>query len=199
MLAALAANEGASIAQLARIAGASESRVSTHLTKMAERGLTVSPMCVPGRSWALTGNGREIVMAAHPLIDDTDRQVLAALAVTSMGSVKLARRTGVCLLTAKRRARLLAARGLLFADPRRFLSITDAGLKALGPDAPKPTPWVNVAAISAATAKDVTERIYVNNISAAQRSNCGKLARAAAKRNKSVPFNGGGYFERMAG
>jgi hypothetical protein len=56
-------------------------------------------------------------------------------------------------LTAKRRLGLLTGRGLVFADPRRFFSITDAGREALG-DATLPPRWVRVEAISAASAKD---------------------------------------------
>jgi hypothetical protein len=199
LLAALAAHGGASIAQLARITSTSESRVSTHLGKLAVQGLAQSPMCVPGRSWALTAADRGIAAAAVPVVvDELDRDILGALAMTAMGCMKLARRVQVCPLTIRRRLGLLIGRGLVFADPRRFYSLTPAGRGALG-DASLPPRWVRVEAISAAAAKDVVEPTYVNNISAAQRTNCGKLARAAAKRNKSTPFNGGGYFERMAG
>ena len=62
LLAALAAHEGASIAQLARITSTGESRVSTHLGKLAVQGLTVSPMCIPGRAWLLTDQGRAAAM-----------------------------------------------------------------------------------------------------------------------------------------
>ena len=112
------------------------------------------------------------------------------------GMCVLSRRLGTCLLTAKRRANALAERGLLIADVRRFFSITPEGIEALGPDAAKPTPWVRVEAVAASTAKDVRDRVYIPEATAAQRSNSGKLARAAAKRNRSTPFNGGGYFER---
>jgi Mn-dependent DtxR family transcriptional regulator len=147
LLAAMAEHQGASLMQLAKLVGVSEGRVSVKLNRLASRGLAQSPTCVPGRSWALTGQGREIAAAGRPLIDDLDRQVLAVLRSASMGPVRLARRLGVCLLTAKRRVRLLAARGLVIADARRFFSITEAGLAALGPDAQPPPRWVNVAAI----------------------------------------------------
>jgi hypothetical protein len=71
-------------------------------------------------------------------------------------------------LTAKRRTRLLAERGLVIADPRKFFAVTPAGIEALGPDAQPPPRWVNVAAISAASAKDVRERLYVSDITAAR-------------------------------
>jgi hypothetical protein len=89
LLAAMAGHQGVSLTQLARFAGIGEARTSTRLTKLAERDLTVSPMCVPGRSWALTGAGREIAEQARPLIDGLDRRILAALASVSMGAAKL--------------------------------------------------------------------------------------------------------------
>jgi hypothetical protein len=92
----MAGHQGVSLTQLARFAGIGEARTSTRLTKLAERGLTVSPMCVPGRSWHLTGAGREIAMTERPLIDELDRQVLAVLAVASMGAAKPFTRRGGC-------------------------------------------------------------------------------------------------------
>jgi hypothetical protein len=117
----------------------------------------------------------------------------------SMGPVRLSRRLGVCLLTAKRRGRLLAEKGLLIADARKFYSITPAGIEALGPDAQPPPRWVNVAAISAAAAKDVCERTYLDDRAQAERSRPGKMARAAAKLNRSLPFNRFPERERLAG
>jgi hypothetical protein len=122
------------------------------------------------------------------LLDDTDRLILSTLAKAAMAPARLGRRIGTCEMTAKRRARLLAARGLLFAEDRRFYSLTDAGREALGPDAPKPTPWVRVEAISAASSKDVQERRYVDDATSAERSRRGKMARASAKANGSIPF-----------
>ena len=197
LLAALAANEGAGVGQLARITGSSESCISTKLSKPAERDLVVSPQCVPGRAWALTDQGREIVMAGKPLLDDLDHNILRALALTAMGVTKLSRRVEVCALTARRRVNILIGNGLVFADPRRFYMLTPAGREALG-EAPVVSRWVDPERIKASVAKDVTERLYVPEQTAEQRSYAGKMARAAAKRNKSQPFNGGGYFERMA-
>jgi hypothetical protein len=130
--------------------------------------LTESPRCCPGRSWALTDQGREIATAGRPLIDDIDRQVLAVLRSASMGPVRLSRRLEVCLQTAKRRVRLLAERGLVIADERRFYSLAPAGREALGAEAQRP-PWVRVEAISAATARDVVNRAWAGDISAANR------------------------------
>jgi hypothetical protein len=115
-----------------------------------------------------------------------------------MGAVKLARRLQVCLLTAKRRLGLLTERGLVFADARRFYTLTDAGREALGPGAQPPPRWVNVAAISAATAPDVRERTYVDDRAQAERSRPGKMARAAARLNRSLPFNRFPERERLA-
>jgi hypothetical protein len=193
---ATAAQPGASLSALSAATGQAQSAVCARLSRLAKRDLACGPQCCPGRSWHLTGSGREVAEAGCQLIDDLDRRVLAALVVTPMGVTKLSRRAGVALLTARRRLGLLAGRGLVFADPRRFYLLTDAGRSALGDEAPRR--WVNVAAISASAAKDVRERIYVNNNSAAQRSNCGKLARAAAKRN-GTQFNPFPEFDRMTG
>jgi hypothetical protein len=95
------------------------------------------------------------------VLDDRDRQVLAALAVTAMGAMKLARRVEVCPMTIRRRVRSLIGHGLVFADPRKFFSITNEGRKALG-DAVPPR-WVRPEAVSAATAKDVSRREHPND------------------------------------
>ena len=199
LLAALAAHGGASIAQLSRITSTSESRISTKLGKLAVQGLATSPQCVPGRSWMLTDQGRAVAMEARPLLDDTDRQVLAVLRSSPMGHVRLSRRIGCCLLTARRRANLLAERGLLVADVRRFYAITEAGIAALGPKSQPPSRWVNVAAISAAAARDVRDRPRIDDRTQEERSRPGKMARAAARLNKSSNFNGYVFVERMAG
>jgi hypothetical protein len=61
-------------------------------------------------------------------------------------------------MTIKRRARLLAARGLVHPDPRRFFSLTDAGRQALGADMPPRQPWLRRDAVAASLAKDVVAR-----------------------------------------
>ena len=154
-------------------------------------------MC-PGRAWTLTDQGRAVAMEARPLIDELDRQVLAVLRSSPMGHVRLSRRIGVCLQTAKRRANLLAERGLLVADVRRFFSITPEGIEALGPKSQPPPRWVRVEAISAAAAKDVADRPRVDDRTQAERSRPGQMARAAARLNKSSNFNGHVFTERMA-
>ena len=89
LLAAMAEHEGAGLMQLAKLVGIGEGRISTKLGRLASRGLAESPQCVPGRSWALTEAGREIVQGEKPLIDDLDRDILRALARTPMGPVRL--------------------------------------------------------------------------------------------------------------
>jgi hypothetical protein len=84
----------------------------------------------------------------------------------------------------------------VFADPRKFFSITDAGLAALGPEAPqKPAPWVKVEAVSAARARDVAERQgrhSVDDRTSWARSQQGSRARlkalATTLANKTEPF-----------
>lgn len=163
LLEAMAEHEGAGLAELAKLVGIAEGRISTKLGRLAERGLAQSPMCVPGRSWMLTGQGREIAMTAKPLLDDLDRQVLAVLRSAPMGPVRLARRLEVCLLTAKRRARWMAERGLVISDVRGFYTLTPAGRAALGPDAQPPPCWLDPQRISAAAARDVVSRTYVDD------------------------------------
>jgi hypothetical protein len=46
----------------------------------------------------------------------------------------------------------------VFADDRKFFSITNAGREALGADAPPREPWVKVEAVAASLARDVVAR-----------------------------------------
>ena len=127
--------------------------------------------------------------------------------MASLGTMKLARRVAVCPLTIRRRTRLLAERGLAFADPRKFFLVTDAGRAALGEAQPSkpPEPWVRKVLISAARARDVLER-STDDRSALMKSQHGSLARlkavATARANKTAPFNQPrelGSLDRMAG
>ena len=147
--------------QLSRLVGSSAPCVCTRLGKLADAGFCVGPKCDARARWDLTDQGRELAAAANPvLLDDLDRQVLAVLAQVAMGPVRLARRVGTCPMTAKRRAHLLAKRGLVHLDPRKFYSISVAGRQAIGTtNAPRPAPWLNPAAISAASARDVLRRM----------------------------------------
>jgi hypothetical protein len=106
----------------------------------------------------------------------------------------LSRRIECCPMTIKRRARALGQKGLIYADPRRFFSISPAGLAALGPDAPQRQPWVRVEMISAANARDVVERhCGLDDRSAAERRRHAGEARLrileTARRNGSAEFN----------
>jgi Mn-dependent DtxR family transcriptional regulator len=194
LLQALAERVSPTLAELSEAIGLSEGRVSVRLNKLAARDLVTSPMCVPGRSWCLSPAGRELALSANPVVlDDRDRQVLAALALTSMGTVKLARRVEVCPMTIRRRVRLLVEHGLVFADARRFFAITDEGRRALGPEAPqRPEPWLDTTRISAANAKDVRERGQDDRTTAQRsaHSSMGAAKGAATVRlRKQKPFN----------
>jgi hypothetical protein len=195
LISAMAEHQGAGVAQLATIIGSSESCVSTRLSKLQRQGLTCGPQCCPGKAWALSQAGREAA-AGRPLLDDLDRDILRIVAQTPSGIVTIARRAGVCPLTARRRLGLLTGKGLVFADPRKFFSITPAGVAA--GDAPQRQPWVNPERIKASTAKDVVGRTYLDDRAQAERSRPGQMARAAAKRNRSNAFNPW-FEERLAG
>jgi hypothetical protein len=181
----------ASIAKLSALTGSPESCVSARLGRIAERGLAASPMCVPGRSWCLTGAGKALAMNGQLLIDDTGRDILTIMARAPVRQLELARRLGGCNLTAKRRLGMLVGQGLIDVNASRF-RITDQGRSLLGDQCPKP--WVTPAAISAAAASDVQRRIqYPNEMSAAERTRISSLsaskARATAKRNGNAAFN----------
>jgi DNA-binding IclR family transcriptional regulator len=195
LLRTLAEHPGAlTVPQLSQSLGQSAPCCCTRLAKLERRGLVCGPHCNARRRWNLTTQGEALAASANPVVlDDRDRQVLAALALTSMGTVKLARRVEVCPMTIRRRVRLLVERGLVFADPRKFFSITDAGLAALGDAAPqRPEPWVKVEAVSAARAKDVAERQgqSVDDRTSWARSQQGSRARlkALSTANGQQPF-----------
>jgi hypothetical protein len=112
-----------------------------------------------------------------------------------MRLLALARRIEVCALTARRRLDRLTEQGLTEIGDNRF-RISAKGRGALGDDAPKP--WVNIAAISAAKARDV-ERSASDNRTSWQRSLLASKSRAKAKANRAIPFNTFDSFSRMAG
>ena len=199
LLSAMAEQPGAGLMQLARITGTGEGRVCAKLGRLAKRGLAESPRCCPGRSWAPTDQGRAVVLAGRLLIDDIDRAILSLIAKGPLRQLELSRRAQVCSFTAKRRFGLLVERGLATVDIARRYSATDAGREALGPEAQPQPRWVNVAAISAAAAKDVRERAYVDDRTQIERSRPGRMAKAAARANKSLPFNRFPERERLAG
>jgi DNA-binding Lrp family transcriptional regulator len=207
LLQAMAANPDAPIAQLSALTGSSEPCVCTRLQRLSEQGLCHGPMCVPGRAWALSQAGRALAAAALPVLDNRDRDLLAALALTGMGTLKLARRVGTCPLTVKRRLYSLIERGLAFADPRRFYGITDQGRRALGTtNPPRPAPWLGPEQISAASAKDVRQRLTHPNDdrSAEFRSKVASMGAQAGVASARLRRTGIGQsatreFDRMAG
>jgi Mn-dependent DtxR family transcriptional regulator len=158
LLRTLAEHQGAlTVPQLSQSLGQSPPCCCVRLAKLERSGLVCGPHCNARRRWNLTEEGRELAEAAnHVVLDQRDHDILAALALTSMGNVKLARRVEVCPMTIRRRVRLLVGRGLVFADPRKFFSITSKGRDLLGPDAPKL--WVDLDRVRASTANDVRTR-----------------------------------------
>ena len=204
----LAEHPGSTLPQLSRLVGSSAPCVCTRLGKLSDMGLTCGPKCDARARWDLTERGRELAAAANPVvIDDLDRQVLAVLAQVAMGPVRLARRVGTCPMTAKRRAHLLAKRGLVHLDPRKFYAISDAGRQAIGTtNPPRPAPWLNPAAISAASAKDVRQRLTHPNDdrSAEFRSRVASMGAQAGVASARLRRTGIGQsatreFDRMAG
>jgi hypothetical protein len=99
-------NPNLTLPQLSRLTGSSESCVCTRLGKLAENGFACSPKCNARVRWELSQAGREI--AAVPLLDDRDRDILLAIArrfaggAEPAGIVAIAREVGVCNLTVRR-------------------------------------------------------------------------------------------------
>jgi DNA-binding transcriptional ArsR family regulator len=175
LLQAMARSPGATVPTLSRLAGVGATCACVRLSALADRGLCVGPKCDARARWDLTPAGRALAAATHPVVlDDRDRQVLSALAVVGMGITKLSRRSQLSPQTIRRRLRLLVERGLVFADPRKFFSITHAGLAAL-PDAPKR--WVNSGVISAVSARDVVTRSPTDDRNQTQLAANARLAR----------------------
>jgi hypothetical protein len=165
----------ASIAKLSALTGSPESCVSARLGRFAAAGLAASPMCVPGRSWCLAGAGKALAMNGQPLIDDLDRELLVAVALSPLSLMALKRRIEVCRLTVRRRVDALISRGLVSRTEGRY-EITDQGRAALGPDAPRP--WVRPEAVAASLAKDVTARGGSDLLTTAERGRMCGLAMA---------------------
>jgi hypothetical protein len=172
----------ASIAKLSALTGSPESCVSARLGRFADAGLAASPMCVPGRSWCLTGAGKALAMNGQPLIDDLDRELLVAVALSPLSLMALKRRIEVCRLTVRRRVDRLIERGLIETQDGRY-AITDQGRAALGDQCPKP--WVKPEAVAASLAKDVTARGGSDLMTLAERGRAGGLA--AARGGRAMP------------
>ena len=208
LLNALATHPDATVPQLSRLIGASESCTCVRLAKLETQGLTCSPKCQAHIRWRLSQAGSEFAATGRPVIDGVDRDILAALALVPMGTMKLSRRVGACAMTIKRRINLMVARGLVFADPRKFFSITDEGRAALGPNnPPRPAPWLRPEQVSAAVAKDVLQRHgqEPDDRSAAFRAKVASLgAQASAvtarlRKRGRQPFSALSEFDRLAG
>jgi DNA-binding Lrp family transcriptional regulator len=183
LIEALAGHPEASVARLGELAGLTESGASARLGKLAAKGLAASPMCIPGRAWALTEEGRRHA-GDHVVLDQRDHDILAALALTAMGAMKLARRVEVCPMTIRRRVRSLVENGLVFADPRRFYAVTDAGRQALG--GAVPPRWVDLDRLRASLAKDVQARSPTNDRTAAQLAAHARMARGRPRGGKQA-------------
>jgi DNA-binding Lrp family transcriptional regulator len=188
LLNAMAEREGASVAELSRAVGLSEGRISTRLTKLAARGLCEGPMCVPGRAWCLSQQGRAIALSDAPVVlDDTDRDILRIAARSPMRLTRIAVEVGVCNLTARRRIDALIARGLVDADGAKF-KIAAKGYQLLGDAVPKP--WLKVESISAAKARDVAERSSPDGLTKSQAARLGGLARSRQMHGRSYALTG---------
>ena len=156
----LAGHPGSTLPQLSRLTGSSASCCCTRLGKLADAGFCTGQKCDARARWDLTDRGRALAATTQPVIlDDLDRRILAVLALASMGVGRLSRRVGICPMTIKRRTRLLAERGLIHLDLRRFFSITNEGRRAIGTtNAPRPAPWHRREAVAASLARDVVAR-----------------------------------------
>lgn len=75
LLRTMADHPGATVPQLSRLTASSAPRVCTRLGKLADMGLTCGPMCLPGRSWTLTAQGRELAITGRPVINDLDQRI----------------------------------------------------------------------------------------------------------------------------
>jgi DNA-binding Lrp family transcriptional regulator len=191
LLMALAENPDATVPQLSQLVGRSESCCCIRLAKLEAQGLTCSPKCQAHIRWQLSQTGKALAMNGQPLIDDTGRDILTIIARAPVRQLELARRLGVCSLTAKRRLGMLIEQGLIDVNASRY-AITSGGRAALGDAAPKP--WLRSEAISAAAASDVQRRIqFPNEMSATERTRISSLnaskARANARRNGNAAFN----------
>ena len=134
----------------------------------------------------LTAQGRELA-APTPWSSLTTLTTHLAVhvALTPMRQLQLVREVEVSSLTIKRRVSLLIGRGLVKQDAaRQPFSITDAGLAALGPGAPKR--WVDLNRLRASTAKDVLTRSPTETWSASQLAAKARMARGRPRGGKQA-------------
>ena len=161
LLKAMAANPRSTVPVLSELIGSSVSCVCTRLSKLADAGLTCGPRCDARARWDLTPAGQALAETnSQHVLDGLDTDILSMIASAPMRQLELAHRLGIASLTAKRRITRLVSAGMVTIDTGRRFCISKVGVAALGgPPAPKPVePWLNVTAISAASAKDVAER-----------------------------------------
>ena len=136
VLAAMRDDPNASIAQLSALVGSDTPCVCRRLVKLAEAGLTCGPMCVPSLRWHLTGKGAEIAASERPMLDDLDRDILRTIAQRDhIAAASVARRVEGKEMTARRRLRSLAERGLVINGDG--YSLTEAGRALVGSAEPQ--------------------------------------------------------------
>ena len=153
----LSDHPGSTVPQLSRLVGSSAPCVCTRLSKLADMGLTCGPKCDARARWDLTPAGKALAASAIPPLDNLDRDILMIIVRSPAKLMALAHRIGVCRLTVRRRIDRLVEQKLMFPHEGRY-AITDAGIAALGPDAPQRQPWVNLERVRASTARDVVAR-----------------------------------------
>jgi hypothetical protein len=199
LLKALAANPGSTVPVLSELIGSSVSCCCTRLGKLADMGLTCGPKCDARARWDLSPAGQALAAAASPVvIDGLDTDLLEMIASGPMRQLELARRCGIASLTVKRRVWRLIEAGMVTTDSERRFCISRVGIAALGGEAPpKPvSPWLRVEAISAASSRDVIERVEHrpnDDRTAAMKSEQGRTTRlkvlSTARLNSAERFN----------
>ena len=149
--------------------------------------MTCGPKCQTRLRWDATQQGKAVAANDQPLIDDLDRRILTALAFASVRPATLARMTGVCFLTAKRRVGLMVGRGLVVADADGRFKAASKARAALGPDAP--TPWLDQERIRASTSKDVMARLGADVMARDDVARLGGIARARQMHPRSGKYS----------
>jgi hypothetical protein len=146
------------VATLSALTGSSKPCVCRRLARLEQGALTGGPRCIVKMRWDLSEQGKVVAAATAPApIDNLDKRILRTIARTPLRLVSLARLTGSCDLTIRRRADRLAERGLIAIDDAKRFTVATAGREALGPD--EPAPWLKPEAVSAAMARDVQPRL----------------------------------------
>jgi hypothetical protein len=186
----LADHPGLTVPMISRLVGSSGPCTCVRLSRLADAGFCIGPKCDARARWELSQKGRQLAQASNPVfLDDLDRTILSALALTPLRQLALSRRLETCSLTTKRRTGLLISHGLVRQGAAKRFEITDQGRAALGPDAPRP--WVRHEAVAASLAKDVTARPSLDVMT---RVEIGKMGGIAAARLRKASL----MDERMA-